>query len=83
MAIKRWTLNIRVKKTLPGLGNFYTTGLWVEPGGGILTVVMSGRNVTQLICKKDKKAFNRPFRAVESKLKLYDRQKPDILLYIL
>jgi phytoene dehydrogenase-like protein len=57
MAIKRWTLNIRVKKTLPGLGNFYMTGQLVGPGGGMLTMVMSGRNATQLICKKDKKAF--------------------------
>jgi phytoene dehydrogenase-like protein len=48
-----------MKKTLPGLDNFYMIGQWVEPGGGIPTAFMSGRNVTQIICKKDKKKFER------------------------
>jgi phytoene dehydrogenase-like protein len=52
---KDW--NARMKKTLPGLENFYMAGQWVEPGGGMPTAIMSGRNVTQLICKKDKKRF--------------------------
>jgi len=39
-----------MKKTLAGLDNFYMVGQWVEPGGGMPTAVMSGRNVTQLIC---------------------------------
>jgi phytoene dehydrogenase-like protein len=43
----------RISKTLPGLENFYMAGQWVEPGGGLPTAVMSGRNVTQIICKKD------------------------------
>ena len=51
------TLRMRMKKTLPGLKNFYMAGQWVEPGGSIPTSVMSGRNVTQIICKKDKKKF--------------------------
>jgi len=46
-----------MKKTLPGLDNFYLIGQWVEPGGGLPTALMSGRNVTQIICKKDKKKF--------------------------
>jgi phytoene dehydrogenase-like protein len=47
----------RMSKTLPGLGNFYMAGQWVEPGGGLPTAAMSGRNVSQIICKKDKKPF--------------------------
>ena len=46
-----------MKKTLPGLDNFYMIGQWVEPGGGLPTVLRSGRNVAQIICKKDKKKF--------------------------
>jgi phytoene dehydrogenase-like protein len=51
------TLMLRIDKTLPGLKNFYMIGQWVEPGGGLPPAIMSGRNVTQIICKKDKKKF--------------------------
>lgn len=51
------TWNLRMSKTLPGLDNFYMVGQWVEPGGGVPTCVMSGRWVTQILCKRDKKAF--------------------------
>jgi phytoene dehydrogenase-like protein len=52
------TLRMRLTKTLPGLKNFYMAGQWVEPGGGgVPTAAMSGRNVTQIICKGDKKKF--------------------------
>jgi phytoene dehydrogenase-like protein len=47
----------RISKTLPRLDNFYMAGQWVEQGGGLPTAAMSGRNVTQIICKKDKKTF--------------------------
>jgi phytoene dehydrogenase-like protein len=47
----------QISKTLPGLKNFYMAGQWVEPGGGLPAVLMSGRNVAQIICKKDKKKF--------------------------
>jgi phytoene dehydrogenase-like protein len=47
----------RMSKTLPGLDNFYMAGQWVEPGGGLPTAAMSGRNVIQIICKQDKKPF--------------------------
>jgi phytoene dehydrogenase-like protein len=46
-----------MKKTLPGLENFYMAGQWVEPGGGMPTAALSGRNVIQIICNKDKKTF--------------------------
>jgi len=47
----------RMDKTLPGLDGFYMVGQWVEPGGGLPPAAMSGRNVTQIICKKDKRPF--------------------------
>lgn len=45
-------------KTLPGLGHFYMAGQWVEPGGSVPVVAMSGRNAIQLICHDE----DRPFR---------------------
>jgi phytoene dehydrogenase-like protein len=51
------TLMLRMDKTLPGLRNFYMIGQWVEPGGGLPPAIMSGRNVTQIICKEDRKTF--------------------------
>ncbi|MFW6128783.1 MAG: phytoene desaturase family protein [Candidatus Aminicenantaceae bacterium] len=46
-----------MKKTLPGLDHFYMIGQWVQPGGGLPAVLKSGRDVAQIICKKDKKRF--------------------------
>jgi phytoene dehydrogenase-like protein len=51
------TLRMRMSKTLPGLKDFYMAGQWVEPGGSVPTATMSGRNVTQIICKGDRKIF--------------------------
>ena len=48
---------MRIGKTLPGLKDFYMAGQWVEPGGSVPTALMSGRNVTQIICKKDRRTF--------------------------
>lgn len=45
------------KKELPGLKNFFMIGQWVEPGGGVPNVFKSGRDLTQIICKKDRKKF--------------------------
>jgi phytoene dehydrogenase-like protein len=49
--------SLRMKKTLPGLANFYMAGQWVMPGGGLPSGIMTGRYVTQIICKQDKKKF--------------------------
>ena len=49
--------NQHVSKTLPGLGDFYMAGHWVEPGGGVPPAALSGRNVVQLICHKDRETF--------------------------
>jgi phytoene dehydrogenase-like protein len=46
-----------MRKTLPGLQNFYMAGQWVEPGGMVPVVAMSGRNAIQLICHADRRAF--------------------------
>ena len=51
------TFGMRMKKTLPKLKSFYMAGQWVEPGGSILACAVSGRNVIQILCKKEKKPF--------------------------
>jgi phytoene dehydrogenase-like protein len=46
-----------MRKTLPGLRNFYMAGQWVEPGGSVPVVAMSGRNAIQVICHEDGRPF--------------------------
>lgn len=46
-----------VPKTLPNLGDFYMAGHWVEPGGTVTLAATSGKNVIQLVCAQDEKAF--------------------------
>jgi len=53
----RKAFGTRMKKALPGLDNFCMCGQWVEPGGGVPTAAASGRQVIQVICKRDKKRF--------------------------
>jgi phytoene dehydrogenase-like protein len=48
------TMGMCMRKSLPGLENFYMTGQWVEVGGGLPAVAMSSRNVIQIIGKRDK-----------------------------
>jgi len=48
---------LRMSKTLPGLKSFFMAGQWVEPGGGLPLAAVSGRYVTQIICKADKRPF--------------------------
>jgi phytoene dehydrogenase-like protein len=54
---KTWLFGQVMKKSLPGLDHFYMAGQWVEPGGGLPAVAMSGRNVIQIICKREKMKF--------------------------
>lgn len=42
-----------MRKTLPGLRNLYLAGQWVEPGGSVPVVAMSGRNAIHVICHQD------------------------------
>ncbi len=46
-----------IRKTLPGLDNFYMIGQWVEPGGSVPIVALSGRNVVQQLCHENGKRF--------------------------
>jgi phytoene dehydrogenase-like protein len=46
-------------KQMKSLENFYLTGHWVEPGGGVPTAFKSGRDVAQIICKNMNKKFIR------------------------
>jgi hypothetical protein len=53
------TLEEEVKRNgpgLPGLGNFYFSGVWVTTGG-LIRAAAAGRHVLQFICKDDKKIF--------------------------
>jgi phytoene dehydrogenase-like protein len=51
------TLTLRMDKTLPGLANFWLAGQWVQPGGGVPTALVSGRQAIQLICHQEGRAF--------------------------
>jgi phytoene dehydrogenase-like protein len=53
----RMTTGRGMDKTLPGLDDFYMAGQWVHPGGGVPTAAMSGRQVIQMICRRDGKSF--------------------------
>ncbi len=46
-----------MKKTLPGLDRFYMIGQWVMPGGGLPPAAQSGRDVIQIVCHEDGRAF--------------------------
>jgi phytoene dehydrogenase-like protein len=46
-----------IKKELPGLEGFYMIGQWVMPGGGVTSTPITGRDITRIICKRDKKKF--------------------------
>ncbi len=58
--LTRQTLPLLVRgvaKTLPRLRSFYMVGQWVEPGGSLPVVALSGRNAIQQICHEDRKNF--------------------------
>jgi len=46
-----------MKRTLPGLSNFYMIGQWVEPGGNIELAASSGRDVIKDICNAEEQPF--------------------------
>jgi phytoene dehydrogenase-like protein len=47
----------QMKMSLKGLSHFHMIGQWVSPGGGLPSGLMTGRNVVQILCKKDGKPF--------------------------
>jgi phytoene desaturase len=46
-----------VPKTLPKLDGLVMAGQWVEPGGGVPTAILSGRQAAQILCAKEGRAF--------------------------
>ena len=46
-----------VKSELPGLKDFYFTGHWTIPGGGLPVAIKSARDVAQLICHNTRTPF--------------------------
>ncbi|TFG28425.1 NAD(P)/FAD-dependent oxidoreductase [Candidatus Thorarchaeota archaeon] len=51
------TLMELIPRTLPGLDNFYMAGQWVLPGGGVPGCIYTGRNVIQILCKREDREF--------------------------
>ncbi len=43
----------RIPSRLKGLDRFYMAGQWVQPGGGIPAVLMSGRSAIRQICRAE------------------------------
>jgi len=48
----------KVKRSLPGLDNFFMAGQWVVPGGGVIPTLVSGKHAAMLLCRRDGKVFN-------------------------
>jgi phytoene dehydrogenase-like protein len=46
-----------INKELRGLQGVYLCGQWVEPGGGVPTAVLSGRQAAQLLCERNGRPF--------------------------
>ena len=46
-----------IKKTLPGLNNFFMIGQWTQPGGGLPPAAMMGRDIVRRLCKLNGKKF--------------------------
>jgi phytoene dehydrogenase-like protein len=46
-----------LKKELSGLRNFFMIGQWVMPGGGVTSALLMGRDITRIICSRDRKKF--------------------------
>jgi phytoene dehydrogenase-like protein len=42
---------------MPIKDKLYMIGQWVEPGGSVSIVAMSGRNIIQQICDEDTRKF--------------------------
>jgi phytoene dehydrogenase-like protein len=54
-----------IPKTVPGLDNFWISGMWIQPPGGVSTGAMTSRHIIQMICRKDKKRFQTSIPATE------------------
>ena len=47
------TMAANMKPILPGLSNFYMTGQWIAPGGGLSGAAGSARRTIEALCKKE------------------------------
>jgi phytoene dehydrogenase-like protein len=47
----------RPVRSLPGLGDLYTIGQWTAPFTGTVLAALTGRQVVEIICRKEKKKF--------------------------
>lgn len=47
------SIRLRMRKTLPAVKNFRMIGQWVQPGGGLPTGAMHGRQVIKKICREN------------------------------
>lgn len=57
------TWSTHLDKRLAGLRCFVMAGQWVEPGGGVPTALMSGRQAVQLLCAEEGRVFRATSRA--------------------
>ncbi|KAF0237085.1 MAG: phytoene dehydrogenase-like [Prolixibacteraceae bacterium] len=53
---ENWTENLPVRN-LPGLQDLYMVGQWTAPFTGTIIAAQSGRQIIQLLCKKEGKKF--------------------------
>ena len=51
------TMSMRIPKIVPGVKNFYMVGQWVQPGGGLPNSLKSGRDLVNILCKKEGQTF--------------------------
>jgi len=42
---------------LPGLENFYMTGQWTFPGGGVPMCMSQARRLIKYLCREEKREF--------------------------
>ncbi len=50
-------MDMRMRRTLPGLDNLYMVGQWTAPFTGTVMAALSGRQLIQILCKKDRRKF--------------------------
>ncbi|MEK3760401.1 NAD(P)/FAD-dependent oxidoreductase [Paenibacillus sp. FSL P4-0338] len=48
----------KLKRSLPGLANFYMVGHWTQVGGGLPSVVLQARNLVQVLCTENGQPFS-------------------------
>ena len=49
--------SMRMKRTLPGLDRLYMVGHWTAPFTGTIMAALSGRQLIQVLCRKERRKF--------------------------